>query len=134
MHFAHCDIDYYNGLTIISHVTVTPLCIQGGLPKDMREVKQFHFTTWPDHGVPEFPTAMLAMIRCVRAHHDMQLDTGPMVVHCSAGVGRTGTFIVIDTMLQRILHGEQSIDILCSCNTTEEPEELYGANRGTVIM
>ena len=84
---------------------------QGGLPKDMREVKQFHFTAWPDHGVPEFPTAMLAMIRCVRAHHDMQLDTGPMVVHCSAGVGRTGTFIVIDTMLQRILHGEQSVDI-----------------------
>ena len=85
---------------------------QGGTSKDLREVRQFHFTAWPDFGVPDFPTSMLSMIRCVRAHHNrLPQETGPMIVHCSAGVGRTGTFIVIDSMLQRILHGEESVDI-----------------------
>ena len=82
------------GIIKVSEILVYILCSQslylslsqGGLPKNMREVKQFHFTTWPDHGVPEFPTAMLAMIRCVRAHHDMQLDTGPMVVYTAVPV------------------------------------------------
>lgn len=55
---------------------------------------------------------MLSMIRCVRAHHNKQhTSTGPMIVHCSAGVGRTGAFIAIDSMLQRILNGEANIDI-----------------------
>ena len=77
-----------------------PSSPQGGTSKDLREVRQFHFTAWPDFGVPDFPTSMLSMIRCVRAHHNhLPQETGPMIVHCSAGVGRTGTFIVIDSML-----------------------------------
>ena len=77
----------------------------------MREVRQFHFTSWPDHGVPDFPTAMLTMVRAVRGYHYSQSDAGPMVVHCSAGVGRTGTFIVIDSMLSKILNGDECLDI-----------------------
>ena len=84
---------------------------QGGSHKDIREVRQFHFTSWPDHGVPDFPTAMLTMIRTVRVYHYTQSNTGPMVVHCSAGVGRTGTFIVIDSMLSRVLNGDEYLDI-----------------------
>lgn len=72
-------------------------------------MKQFHFTSWPDHGVPQYATAMLAMLRRVRAHYCN--DEGAMLVHCSAGVGRTGTFIVIDTMLQRLMHEEEMLDI-----------------------
>ena len=72
-------------------------------------MKQFHFTSWPDHGVPQYATAMLSMLRRVRAHYSV--EEGPMVVHCSAGVGRTGTFIVIDTMLQRLMHEEEMLDI-----------------------
>ena len=72
-------------------------------------MKQFHFTSWPDHGVPQYATAMLSMLRRVRAHYSV--EEGPMLVHCSAGVGRTGTFIVIDTMLQRLMHEEEMIDI-----------------------
>jgi len=56
---------------------------QGSSSKDAREVRQFHFTSWPDHGVPQYSTAMLAMINRVRAYH--QQGAGPMVVHCSAG-------------------------------------------------
>ncbi|XP_067041211.1 receptor-type tyrosine-protein phosphatase S-like isoform X4 [Acropora muricata] len=76
--------------------------------KEEREVKQFHFTVWPDHGVPEYPTALLAFRRRVRAYNPE--DAGPMIVHCSAGVGRTGTFVVVDSTLDRI-KAENTIEI-----------------------
>uniref|UniRef100_A0A667Y470 Receptor-type tyrosine-protein phosphatase delta n=1 Tax=Myripristis murdjan TaxID=586833 RepID=A0A667Y470_9TELE len=75
---------------------------------EKREVRQFQFTAWPDHGVPEHPTPFLAFLRRVKACNPP--DAGPMVVHCSAGVGRTGCFIVIDAMTERIKH-EKTIDI-----------------------
>ncbi|XP_048581435.1 receptor-type tyrosine-protein phosphatase alpha isoform X2 [Nematostella vectensis] len=73
-------------------------------------VKQFHFTGWPDHGAPEpgfeFPVLDLIMksTACVVP------GTGPLVVHCSAGVGRSGAFIVIDSMIKRI-HDNGDLDI-----------------------
>ncbi|XP_056103033.1 receptor-type tyrosine-protein phosphatase delta isoform X44 [Rhinichthys klamathensis goyatoka] len=75
---------------------------------EKREVRQFQFTAWPDHGVPEHPTPFLAFLRRVKSCNPP--DAGPMVVHCSAGVGRTGCFIVIDAMLERIKH-EKTVDI-----------------------
>ncbi|XP_029949002.1 protein tyrosine phosphatase receptor type Db isoform X11 [Salarias fasciatus] len=75
---------------------------------EKREVRHFQFTAWPDHGVPEHPTPFLAFLRRVKACNPP--DAGPMVVHCSAGVGRTGCFIVIDAMTERIKH-EKTIDI-----------------------
>ncbi|XP_014406108.1 PREDICTED: receptor-type tyrosine-protein phosphatase delta isoform X14 [Myotis brandtii] len=75
---------------------------------EKREVRQFQFTAWPDHGVPEHPTPFLAFLRRVKTCNPP--DAGPMVVHCSAGVGRTGCFIVIDAMLERIKH-EKTADI-----------------------
>ncbi|XP_041508996.1 receptor-type tyrosine-protein phosphatase F isoform X7 [Microtus oregoni] len=75
---------------------------------EKRELRQFQFMAWPDHGVPEYPTPILAFLRRVKACNP--LDAGPMVVHCSAGVGRTGCFIVIDAMLERMKH-EKTVDI-----------------------
>ncbi|XP_061744738.1 protein tyrosine phosphatase receptor type Fa isoform X6 [Nerophis ophidion] len=75
---------------------------------ERREVRQFQFMAWPDHGVPEYPTPTLAFLRRVKACNPQ--DAGPMVVHCSAGVGRTGCFIVIDAMLERMKH-EKSVDV-----------------------
>ncbi|XP_069843550.1 receptor-type tyrosine-protein phosphatase F isoform X9 [Dipodomys merriami] len=75
---------------------------------EKRELRQFQFMAWPDHGVPEYPTPILAFLRRVKAFNP--LDAGPMVVHCSAGVGRTGCFIVIDAMLERMKH-EKTVDI-----------------------
>ncbi|XP_046715624.1 protein tyrosine phosphatase receptor type Fa isoform X16 [Silurus meridionalis] len=75
---------------------------------EKREVRQFQFMVWPDHGVPEYPTPILAFMRRVKTCNPP--DAGPMVVHCSAGVGRTGCFIVIDAMLERMRH-EQAVDV-----------------------
>ncbi|KAK6630707.1 hypothetical protein RUM44_002876 [Polyplax serrata] len=73
-----------------------------------KEIRQFQFTAWPDHGVPDHPAPFLQFLRRVRSMNPT--DAGPMVVHCSAGVGRTGCFIVIDSMLERIRY-EKTIDI-----------------------
>uniref|UniRef100_A0A8D1VDT5 protein-tyrosine-phosphatase n=1 Tax=Sus scrofa TaxID=9823 RepID=A0A8D1VDT5_PIG len=64
---------------------------------EIREVKQFHFTGWPDHGVPYHATGLLSFIRRVKFSNPP--SAGPIVVHCSAGAGRTGCYIVIDIML-----------------------------------
>ncbi|XP_021488628.1 receptor-type tyrosine-protein phosphatase S isoform X10 [Meriones unguiculatus] len=75
---------------------------------EKREVRHFQFTAWPDHGVPEYPTPFLAFLRRVKTCNPP--DAGPIVVHCSAGVGRTGCFIVIDAMLERI-KTEKTVDV-----------------------
>uniref|UniRef100_A0A672MRZ5 Receptor-type tyrosine-protein phosphatase U n=1 Tax=Sinocyclocheilus grahami TaxID=75366 RepID=A0A672MRZ5_SINGR len=61
------------------------------------EVCQFHFTSWPEHGVPYHATGLLAFIRRVKS--STPLDAGPVVVHCSVGAGRTGCYIMLDVML-----------------------------------
>ncbi|CAG9761325.1 unnamed protein product [Ceutorhynchus assimilis] len=73
-----------------------------------REVKQLQFTAWPDHGVPEHPAPFMQFLRRVRSLNPM--EAGPILVHCSAGVGRTGCFIVIDSMLERMKH-DKTVDI-----------------------
>uniref|UniRef100_A0A8C5HKI0 Receptor-type tyrosine-protein phosphatase delta n=1 Tax=Gouania willdenowi TaxID=441366 RepID=A0A8C5HKI0_GOUWI len=75
---------------------------------EKREIRHFQFTAWPDHGVPEHPTPFLAFLRRVKACNPP--DAGPLIVHCSAGVGRTGCFIVIDAMTERIKH-EKTLDV-----------------------
>lgn len=73
-----------------------------------REIKQLQFTAWPDHGVPDHPAPFLMFLKRVKLLNPP--DCGPMIVHCSAGVGRTGCFVVIDSMLERMKY-DNSIDI-----------------------
>jgi len=47
---------------------------------EKREVRQFQFTAWPDHGVPDHPTPLLLFMRRVKAMTPP--DVGPIVVHC----------------------------------------------------
>lgn len=67
------------------------------------------FLTWPDHGVPENAMSVIKFIRCVRKLHPTHQQK-PLLVHCSAGVGRTGTFIMLDSMLQTMA-AEGSVNI-----------------------
>lgn len=74
-------------------------CQQPNLP---RIVYQYHFTSWPDHGVPEDPGRILSFLEEINRCQDDIPEAGPIVVHCSAGVGRSGTFIAIDMILNQI--------------------------------
>uniref|UniRef100_A0A8C6SR43 Receptor-type tyrosine-protein phosphatase C n=1 Tax=Neogobius melanostomus TaxID=47308 RepID=A0A8C6SR43_9GOBI len=73
-----------------------------------REVTHIQFLSWPDHGVPGDPHLLLKLRRRVNAFKN--LFSGPIVVHCSAGVGRTGTYISIDAMMEG-LEAEGRVDI-----------------------
>uniref|UniRef100_A0A671Y4V1 Receptor-type tyrosine-protein phosphatase C n=1 Tax=Sparus aurata TaxID=8175 RepID=A0A671Y4V1_SPAAU len=73
-----------------------------------REVTHIQFMSWPDHGVPEEPHLLLKLRRRVNAFKNF--FSGPIVIHCSAGVGRTGTYIGIDAMMEG-LEAEGRVDI-----------------------
>ncbi|XP_037704134.1 receptor-type tyrosine-protein phosphatase beta isoform X1 [Choloepus didactylus] len=75
-----------------------------------RLIRQFHYTVWPDHGVPETTQSLIQFVRTVRDYVNRSHGAGPTVVHCSAGVGRTGTFIALDRILQQ-LDSRDSVDI-----------------------
>ncbi|EFB27568.1 hypothetical protein PANDA_004934, partial [Ailuropoda melanoleuca] len=67
---------------------------------DCMTVRQCNFTAWPEHGVPENSAPLVHFVKLVRASRAH--DTTPMIVHCSAGVGRTGVFIALDHLTQHI--------------------------------
>ncbi|XP_074549109.1 receptor-type tyrosine-protein phosphatase mu-like isoform X10 [Halichoeres trimaculatus] len=82
---------------LLSEYVIRTFAVEKRGVAEIREIRQFHFTGWPDHGVPLQATGLLGFIRRVKAKTPP--TAGPMVVHCSAGAGRTGCFIVIDIML-----------------------------------
>ncbi|GBC03859.1 hypothetical protein RclHR1_05370004 [Rhizophagus clarus] len=69
-----------------------------------RIITQLHFLGWPDFGIPDSPIHILNLIEVanytqLQASQASRQPIGPMVVHCSAGCGRTGAFCTIDTAL-----------------------------------
>ncbi|KAM6948835.1 receptor-type tyrosine-protein phosphatase mu-like isoform 2-T2 [Aplochiton taeniatus] len=98
------DTDIYRDIKVtlietqlLSEYVIRTFAVEKRGAHEIREIRQFHFTGWPDHGVPYHATGLLGFIRRVKAK--TLANAGPMVVHCSAGAGRTGCFIVIDIML-----------------------------------
>nr|XP_034316292.1 receptor-type tyrosine-protein phosphatase epsilon [Crassostrea gigas] len=65
---------------------------------DSRTITQYHYTAWPDHGTPEPLCLLLFHDHVIRTKPGRQ--NGPTLVHCSAGIGRTGTYIAIDVLFE----------------------------------
>nr|XP_013803302.1 PREDICTED: receptor-type tyrosine-protein phosphatase O isoform X2 [Apteryx mantelli mantelli] len=78
---------------------------------EVQDVMHFNYTAWPDHGVPTTNAAesILQFVQVVR--QKSAKSKGPIIIHCSAGVGRTGTFIALDRLLQHI-RDHEFVDVL----------------------
>ncbi|XP_039191111.1 receptor-type tyrosine-protein phosphatase H isoform X2 [Crotalus tigris] len=85
--------------TILPDWSVRDFCIKQVSMSEVRHAKHYHYTSWPDHGVPQTTDTILRFRDLVREDLDKMKDNGPVLVHCSAGVGRTGTFISLDSLL-----------------------------------
>ncbi|XP_048748561.2 receptor-type tyrosine-protein phosphatase mu-like isoform X3 [Ostrea edulis] len=81
---------------VYSFYVVRRLCVQNKEALRKRTITQYHYTAWPDHGTPE-EISLIQFHRAVLKTHQRR---SPLLVHCSAGVGRTGTFIALDTLLE----------------------------------
>ncbi|KAM9816964.1 receptor-type tyrosine-protein phosphatase H-like [Neosynchiropus ocellatus] len=90
--------------------TLKDITVKHRSTSEQRRVKHFHFTAWPDHGVPQTTNVLIQFRRLMRQHIDEEPSRAPTVVHCSAGVGRTGTLIALDVLLQQ-LGQEKAVDI-----------------------
>ncbi|XP_069736531.1 receptor-type tyrosine-protein phosphatase mu-like isoform X2 [Phaenicophaeus curvirostris] len=74
-----------------------------------RVVEQFHYLLWPDHGVPRNSAQLLCLVEVVNKRK-LEAPAGPVLVHCSAGIGRTGTFIALDFLL-KMGKAEDKVDV-----------------------
>lgn len=105
----------------LAHYTIRTFKIDNLVEKQSREVKHLQYTAWPDHGVPDHPTPFLMFLKRVKAM--TAPNAGPIISHCSAGIGRTGAFIAIDIMLERLRH-ERTVDIY-ECVTQLRAQRAY---------
>ncbi|XP_067685404.1 receptor-type tyrosine-protein phosphatase epsilon-like [Haliotis asinina] len=90
--YGSCKVTNKNVSTRADYTVSTFLVENSGVE---RTVTHYHFTSWPDHGVPSAP-ALVSFWRLVKQGDKQR---GPMMVHCSAGVGRTGAFIALDCLM-----------------------------------
>ncbi|XP_066566791.1 receptor-type tyrosine-protein phosphatase epsilon [Amia ocellicauda] len=118
--------------TIDSEVTTRVFGLQevGGCKH--RSVRQFHYTVWPDHGTPKQP---LSLLRLIRQTNRWMMDTsGPIVVHCSAGIGRTGTFIAVHQLLATAERGHSVNVSQCVSNMRRSRDGMVQNERQYMLV
>nr|XP_014350665.1 PREDICTED: receptor-type tyrosine-protein phosphatase S-like [Latimeria chalumnae] len=99
------QMETYQGITVrLCDVQQTPQVIVRTLEleargsAEKRTVSHFHYLPWPDHGLPKAPIGLVRFI--LQVNQSTSVEAGPVVVHCSAGIGRTGTFIALGYLLE----------------------------------
>ncbi|KAL4216291.1 Protein tyrosine phosphatase [Mactra antiquata] len=113
--FPHLEIKC-DSVEDFSEYTLRAFTVTKG--KERRTVNQLHFTAWPDKSIPNNVTSLVEFRQRVKSTHT--LSQGPVVVHCSAGIGRTGTYIAIDLLTEEGLT-EGSVDVFgCIRNMREQ--------------
>ncbi|NWU94961.1 PTPRJ phosphatase, partial [Upupa epops] len=95
---------------VLPEWTIRDFTVEKSNTPDSHTVRQFHFTSWPDHGVPETTDLLINFRHLVHTYSTQNPIDCPTLVHCSAGVGRTGTFIAIDRLIQQI-EMENTVDV-----------------------
>lgn len=68
--------------------------------EDKRQITQYHYLVWKDFMAPEHPHGIIKFIRQINSVYSLQ--RGPILIHCSAGVGRTGTLVALDSLIQQL--------------------------------
>lgn len=119
--------DYLQVITTSRHdysdYIIRHLCLRNSITNQARDILHFHFVGWKDFMAPEQPSWLLRFIKRVNEHYCA--DKGPIVVHCSAGVGRTGTFIAIDSLIAHIDDGARHINVFnCVCQLRHQRNYL----------
>ncbi|CAI5763288.1 receptor-type tyrosine-protein phosphatase eta isoform X1 [Podarcis lilfordi] len=90
--------------------TIRDFSMEKSDSSESHPVRQFHFTAWPDHGVPETTNLLINFRHLVQEYMKQNPPSSPTLVHCSAGVGRTGTFIAIDHLIHQ-MEMENTVDV-----------------------
>ncbi|XP_058809203.1 tyrosine-protein phosphatase non-receptor type 2 [Phymastichus coffea] len=112
-----------------SDYTTTTLRLKNTETNESRDILHFNYTTWPDFGVPKSPTAFLRFLADVRESGVLDKNVGPSIVHCSAGIGRSGTFCLVDTCL--VLIEENGLN---SVNVRDILLEMRKSRMGLIQM
>ncbi|NXO63774.1 PTPRJ phosphatase, partial [Phainopepla nitens] len=95
---------------VLPEWTIRDFTVEKSNTAESHTVRQFHFTSWPDHGVPETTDLLINFRHLVHQYNSQNPIDSPTLVHCSAGVGRTGTFIAIDRLIQQ-MEMESTVDV-----------------------
>ncbi|XP_008592096.1 PREDICTED: receptor-type tyrosine-protein phosphatase eta [Galeopterus variegatus] len=95
---------------VLPEWTVRDFTVKNIQTSESHSLRQFHFTSWPDHGVPDTTDLLINFRYLVRDYMKQIPPESPILVHCSAGVGRTGTFIAIDRLIYQI-ENENTVDV-----------------------
>lgn len=127
------DVEYVKYEEFTGHFSIRTLLLTDKVSGSTREVLQFHYTTWPDFGIPSSPNDFLRFLKMVRDSGAMDPSVGPVIVHCSAGIGRSGTFCLVDcclTMVERQQKDVSVSDVLSELRSyrmglIQTPDQLY---------